>query len=167
MQQTISCQPFPFPCPFPPPPPAISSQKMRRTQKGRNRPLLLFLPIPSLSTTSPAHVMPLLSLSPSCPRSRSSSLVAPLKCSTACLGAGAVIAGLALPPPCAGFCIWVCPDPPPPGARAAAVIPPLFSYRLVSLSRLLLAEFEEDRRDCDCLAKKSLFALGNDPPRSP
>jgi len=95
---------------------------MRGTQKGQNRPLLLFLPIPSLSTTSSAHVMPLLSLSPSC--SRSSSLVAPLKCSTACLGACAVMAGLALPPLCAGFCICVCPDPPPPEARAAAVIPP-------------------------------------------
>ena len=59
-------------------------------------PLLLFRPNPSLSTTSSAHCMRLLVLSPPSPTSfeTSSSLVAPLKRSTACTCRGSVVVRL-------------------------------------------------------------------------
>jgi len=112
--------------------------------------------------------MPLLS---TC-SSRSSCLVAPLKCSTACLGACVVTAGDA--PPCAGFCICVCPAPPPCGTLAAAAISSDFFLDSLQVSfALLLLNLERFLEWMSLVIgnaapadKKSLSALWYDVPGS-
>ena len=70
---------------------SLKTGKERPVEQEKNTPpLLLFLPNPSLSTTSSAHCILLRVFSPFSPPllSASSSLVAPRKCNTACGCAG-------------------------------------------------------------------------------